>query len=64
MTQSSERPREDDALSTPPHGDTLRDRAPNEAGAPASRHGVQLDERGGVEAPRDADGKTREEGDR
>jgi hypothetical protein len=38
--------REDDATGTPPHGDTLRDRAPNEAGAPESRHGVQLDPRG------------------
>jgi hypothetical protein len=46
MTQ----PREDDALSTPPHGDTLRERrrdeAPNDSGEPASRHGVQLDPRG------------------
>ena len=37
-------PREDDTTATPPHGDTLGDRA--ERGSPASRHGVQLDPRG------------------
>ena len=43
-------PREDDATSTPPHGDTLRDHDAH--GSPASRHGVQLDPRG---EPDDAD---------
>jgi hypothetical protein len=37
-------PREDDTTGTPPHGDTLGDHA--QGGAPASRHGVQLDPRG------------------
>jgi hypothetical protein len=42
-------PREDDTTSTPPHGDTLRDRGAQHGahhGSPASRHGVQLDPRG------------------
>jgi hypothetical protein len=45
-------PREDDTSATPPHGDTLGDRAPH--GSPASRHGVQLDPRGEPDAAADA----------
>jgi len=45
-------PRPDDTTSTPPHGDTLRDRTQH--GSPATRHGVQLDPRG---EPDDADAR-------
>ena len=48
-------PREDDTTATPPHGDTLRDGP--QGGAPASRHGVQLDPRG---EPADADAAPRD----
>ena len=37
-------PREDDATSTPPHGDPLRDHNPDDRSA--TRHGVELDPRG------------------
>jgi len=55
------RPREDDTTATPPHGDTLHGdtlhRGGASGGAPASRHGVQLDPRGepedAADAPRD-----------